>query len=180
MLVHLGGYIGAISAVVLAIYIETHARCQFFPFFSVTRAQSHVKTTVFAHRRHKIRGRRRARNTVKHEVFERAAAPITFGYQPKASGDATGSVAGARILRLMPVSRAPAKNWADAVLVLALGLLLHFFFVCLFLFFIPILFRLLLLLLLLLVFVFFVCFFVFVFFHVRTCLGPMLGPCWPM
>ena len=42
----------------------------FFRFFPLPGAQNHVKTTVFAHRQDKIRGRRGARNTVKNDVFE--------------------------------------------------------------------------------------------------------------
>ena len=81
-------------------------------FFPLPGAQNHVKTTVFARRQDKIRGRRGARNTVKNDVFEPytqfsmenyrlqvrpgatggrakvgrrqgASTHITFGYQPK-------------------------------------------------------------------------------------------------
>ena len=70
MLTHLGAYVGASLGVFLAIYVETPSRGQLFRFFPLPGAQNHVKTTVFEHRQDKIRGRRRARNTVKHEVFE--------------------------------------------------------------------------------------------------------------
>ena len=43
----------------------------FSDFFPLPGAQNHVKTTVFARRQDKIRGRRGARNTVKNGVFER-------------------------------------------------------------------------------------------------------------
>ena len=73
MLAHLGAYVGASLAVFLAIYVETPSRCQLVRFFPVPGAQNHVKTTGFARRQDKIRGRRRARNTVKREVFEQHA-----------------------------------------------------------------------------------------------------------
>ena len=77
MLAHLGAYVGASLAVFLAIYVETPSRGQLFRFFPLPGAQNHVKNTVFARRQDKIRGRRRARNTVKHDVFEpRAQNPL--------------------------------------------------------------------------------------------------------
>ena len=71
MLAHLGAYVGASWGVFLAIYVATPSRCQLFRFFPLPGAQNHVKTTVFACRQDKIRGRRGARNTVKNGVFER-------------------------------------------------------------------------------------------------------------
>ena len=53
----------------LAIYVATPSRCQLLGFFPLLGAQNHVKTTVFARRQDKIRGRRGARNTVKNDVF---------------------------------------------------------------------------------------------------------------
>ena len=138
MLAHLEAYVGASLGVFLAIYVETPSRCQLVRFFALPGAQNHVKTTVFAHRQDKIRGRRGPRNTVKNDVFERhaqntpqitrasvvrgltrgcsgvvpgasaagASAHITFGCLRQGHG----RVAGARILRLTPDSRAPAKN----------------------------------------------------------------------
>ena len=70
MLAHLGAYVGASLGVFLAIYVATPSRCQLFRFFPLPGAQNHVKTTVFARRQDKIRGRRGARNTVKNDVFE--------------------------------------------------------------------------------------------------------------
>ena len=69
MLAHRGAYVGASLAVFLAIYVETPSRGQLFRFFPLPGAQNHVKTTVFEHRQDKIRGCRRARNTVKREFF---------------------------------------------------------------------------------------------------------------
>ena len=71
MLAHLGAYVGASWGVFLAIYVATPSRGQLFRFFPFPGAQNHVKTTVFARRQDKIRGRRGARNTVKDGVFER-------------------------------------------------------------------------------------------------------------
>ena len=71
MLAHLGAYVGASLGVFLAIYVATPSRCQLFRFFPLPGAQNHAKTTVFARRQDKIRGRRGARNTVKNGVFER-------------------------------------------------------------------------------------------------------------
>ena len=73
ILAHLGAYVGATGAVFLAKYVATPSRCQLCRFFPFPGAQNHVKTTVFARRQDKIRGRRRARNTVKTDVFERRA-----------------------------------------------------------------------------------------------------------
>ena len=76
MLAYVGprlAYVGASLAVFGAIYVETASRCQLYRFFPHPGTQNHVKTTVFARRQDKIRGRRRARNTVKHEVFEQHA-----------------------------------------------------------------------------------------------------------
>ena len=73
MLAHLEAYVGASLGVFLAIYVATPSRCQLVRFFALPGAQNHVKTTVFAHRQDKIRGRRGPRNTVKNDVFERHA-----------------------------------------------------------------------------------------------------------
>ena len=71
MLAHLGAYVGASLGVFLAIYVATPSRGQLFRFFPLPGAQNHAKTTVFARRQDKIRGRRGARNTVKNGVFAR-------------------------------------------------------------------------------------------------------------
>ena len=73
MLAHLGAYVGASLGIFWAIYVETPSRCQLVRFFPLPGAQNHVKTTVFARRQDKIRGRRGPRNTVKNDVFERHA-----------------------------------------------------------------------------------------------------------
>ena len=57
MLAHLGAYVGASLGVFLAIYVETPSRCQLVRIFPLPGAQNHVKTTVFARRQDKIRGR---------------------------------------------------------------------------------------------------------------------------
>ena len=54
---------------VWAIYVETILRCQFFRPRPPPGAQNHVKTKIFEYRQDKICGRRRARNTVKTNVF---------------------------------------------------------------------------------------------------------------
>ena len=70
MLAHLEAYVGASWAVFWARYVATPSSSQLVRFFPLAGAQNHVKTTVFQHRQDKIRGRRRAPNTVKHDVFE--------------------------------------------------------------------------------------------------------------
>ena len=67
----LGPMLALAWAFFLAIYVATPSKCQLFRFFPLPGAQNHAKTTVFAHRQDKIRGRRGARNTVKNGVFER-------------------------------------------------------------------------------------------------------------
>ena len=85
MLAHLGAYVDASSAVFWAIfvaaYVEAPSRGQLFRFFPLPGAQNHVKTTVFEHRQDKIRGRRRARNTVKREVFLTPRAKSIVNYR---------------------------------------------------------------------------------------------------
>ena len=93
-------YVGASLAVFWAIYVETPSRCQLCRFFPLPGAQNHVKTTVFAHRQHKIRDRRRARNTVKHEVLEHRTqnTPQITGSSVDTGKVGSGSVAGGAAL----------------------------------------------------------------------------------
>ena len=86
MLAHLGAYVDATVAVFWARYVATPSRGQLCRFFPLPGAQNHVKTTVFARRQHKIRDRRRARNTVKREVFEPHAQNT-----PQITGSSVGS-----------------------------------------------------------------------------------------
>ena len=97
----------------LGSYVETILRCKFFRPVPPPGAQNHVKNDVFEHRQDKIRGHRRARNTVcfltpqakKHRKLQvlqsggvnrgwvggRAGSAYNLRLPPKASGKDTGS-----------------------------------------------------------------------------------------
>ena len=75
-------YLGRFFPYLCCGYVETPSRRQLFRFFHLPGAQNHVKTKVFAHRQHKIRGRRKARNTVKKKrCFWRPRAKSIVNYK---------------------------------------------------------------------------------------------------